>query len=149
MKIFVCTVLLCIACFFDSLAYASSSKVPVHAAAGNPIVWFQIHTSNLEVSRRFYSQLFDWSFALIYPGYMQVTTGDGSISGGLSVSQDVEPGHGTVLYIGVDDLNQKLDLAVSLGATVVMPPAEIPGTGYYAVFKAPDQNVLALFSSSP
>ena len=54
---------------------------------------------------------------------------------------------GFMLYFEVDDLQEYLDKAVSLGAKVVTPVTTIPGMITYAIFADPDGNAAGLVAS--
>jgi predicted enzyme related to lactoylglutathione lyase len=49
------------------------------------------------------------------------------------------------VYIGVDDINAAMSKAQQLGATVVMPPTELPDFGVtFALFADPAGHVVGL-----
>jgi len=52
-------------------------------------------------------------------------------------------------YVCVEDADKKADLAKSLGATVVVPPSDIPGVGRFAVFGDPQGAALAILKPNP
>ena len=52
-----------------------------------------------------------------------------------------------MVYIHSDDIEADLKQVEELGGTVVTPKTDIPGTGWYGVFKDPTGNVLALYTS--
>jgi predicted enzyme related to lactoylglutathione lyase len=43
----------------------------------------------------------------------------------------------TMFYVGVDDLQAKVDAAQALGAKTVMPPMDVPGGPSIAMFTHP------------
>jgi predicted enzyme related to lactoylglutathione lyase len=47
-------------------------------------------------------------------------------------------------FVQVPDLQATLDQAVAKGATVLMPPTEIPGTVTLAMFADPEGNMMGL-----
>ena len=47
-------------------------------------------------------------------------------------------------FVQVPDLQATLDKAIASGATVLMPPTEIPGTVTLATFADPEGNVMGL-----
>lgn len=112
----------------------------------SPVVHFEIGASNSEKSREFYAKLFDWEFqihegmnyAMVGPG------GENSIGGGLGPLQPGQNPYVTV-YVMVDDLQQYLDKAVSLGGKTLLPPTPIPGVGSCAWFADPDGIFMGLF----
>ena len=49
-----------------------------------------------------------------------------------------------MFYVGVDDLQAKVDAAQALGAKTVMPPMDVPGGPSIAMFTHPDGNLIGL-----
>ena len=47
-------------------------------------------------------------------------------------------------FVGVEDLQAKMDAAQALGATTVMPPMDVPGGPSIAMFADPDGNLIGL-----
>jgi predicted enzyme related to lactoylglutathione lyase len=73
---------------------------------------------------------------------------DGSGSGGGFNEVSVENPVGQVLvYIDSDDIEADLKKVEKLGGTIVQTKMEIPGTGWFGLFKDPTGNVLALYTS--
>lgn len=114
----------------------------------NPVVHFEICGPDGEKLQNFYRDLFDWNITADNEwNYGMVETGgEGGINGGVAGEPD---GSSRVsVYAEVDDLQAYLDKAVSLGATVVMPPSDM-GIVQIAVFKDPAGNVTGLTLAGP
>lgn len=98
---------------------------------GNPIVHFEIRSSDPTAGRRFYSQLFGWTFADAPPdhvsdyAYIDTKTDRTTIHGGISPLQGQDPM--VAVYAEVDDIDKTLAKAIGLGATVVQEPYHVPG----------------------
>ena len=110
----------------------------------NNIVFFEIATSDLARARGFYGELFGWKFTDM-PGASMIDPGPGMLN--------EVPGHAggesIVIYIGVDDVRASHALALSLGATELMPPRNAPGKGSFSVFRDRDNNRIGVFGTKP
>ena len=117
----------------------------------NPVVHFEIVSSDVEKSQSFFKELFDWHIEAMpmgdMPGmvYGMVDTHSEGISGGIGSSPDGQT-HVT-FYIEVDDLQAYLDKAEALGGKTVMPVTEIPGYVTLAMFSDPAGAVVGLVKS--
>lgn len=129
-------------------------------------VHFEIHASDTEAIRRFYSELFGWSFhSWGDESYWLIGTGDGNpmagipstepgIDGGLVTRRggppaDGQPVNAFVVTVDVPDARAYLDRALALGATLAMPLDAVPGVGWLAYVKDPDGNILGLMQNDP
>jgi hypothetical protein len=59
------------------------------------------------------------------------------------------PAGTTTAYIGTDDIDATLAKAVSLGAQILVPKTEIPGMGWFGIFKDLTGNHVGLFTALP
>ena len=77
-------------------------------------------------------------------GYGLVAGQEGGIGGGIAGNL---PGASpsVTFFVQVDDLQTSLDKAESLGGKTVMPPADIPGVGSFAMFQDLEDNAIGLF----
>ena len=113
---------------------------------GNPIVHFEIRSTDPDAARAFYADLFGWT----YPpggidGYTYVDSGvpQGTIPGGISPTQGGKPL--VTVFAGVADVGAALDKAVSLGATIVQPATKAPGVTF-GLFADPQGHVVGVAS---
>jgi predicted enzyme related to lactoylglutathione lyase len=112
---------------------------------GQPIVHFEIMGKDAVKLQKFYAALFSWKVADPIPEmgyYGLVDAGSSGLAGG--IGQDPEGKTRVSIYVQVPDLQATLDQAVALGATVVMPPMEIPGVVTMAMFADPEGNMTGL-----
>lgn len=120
---------------------------------GNPVVHFEIHSSNAASLNKYYAELFGWHVNADNPmSYGMVETHAGkctdigkSIDGGISPQMGDEPNM-VLFYVEADDLQASLDKAVALGGTVFMPVTEMPMVTF-AMFTDPQGNVIGLVKS--
>jgi predicted enzyme related to lactoylglutathione lyase len=101
----------------------------------------------------FYSHLFDWDLRISqltgWPCYalLQAEGGNG-ISGAIGAA-DAAPTPRVIIYVEVEDPAASLSRAQELGASVVLPVAEIPETAGVVVawFRYPQGNTVGLVKS--
>ena len=114
---------------------------------GNPIIHFEIRSTDPDASREFYGQLFGWTYpAGGFPGYTYVESGvpAGTIPGGISPLQG---GNSLVtVFAGVPDVQVALDKAVALGGRVVQPATRAPGVTF-GLFADPQGHVVGVASN--
>jgi len=116
----------------------------------NPIVHWEIMSSDGGKLADFYNGLFDWSAATT-PGlddYYLVDEGDKGVGGAVGKGPEGMPPYVTV-YIQVSDINDHLARIESAGGSTVMPRTEIPGVATYAMFTDPAGNAVGLVEETP
>ena len=112
---------------------------------GNPFVHVEFSSRNVGECKRFYEGLFGWKFQ--YDPKMNYHSFDtGTPPGGGMFQNDAMP-PGIQVYVGVDDVDAALKKAESLGATVMRWKEEIPGTGWWGLFRGPEGIPLGVFQS--
>lgn len=98
--------------------------------------WHELMTSDLESSRKFYTDLLGWSTEEVeMPGgtYTMFMAGDRPVAGVMQPPKDACDGTTKwVGYITVEDIQSTVKKAVSLGAKICLPVTEIPGKGSFA-----------------
>ncbi len=107
-----------------------------------PVVHWEIDAEDPERQKAFYADLFNW------------TIGDGAIMdipAGIGGPEPGPGGHirqsgraGVTLYVQVADLRASLQKSVSLGATIVAEPFDVPGGPTIAGIADPEGNPLVL-----
>lgn len=122
------------------------------------VVHFEIHGSDPERLVAFYTDLFDWQITK-WDGpmdYWLVTTGSGTpgIDGAILRRMGGAPAAGQavnayVCTVDVPDLDATLARAGKLGAGVAVPRMAVPGIGWLAYVRDPDENILGLMQSDP
>jgi predicted enzyme related to lactoylglutathione lyase len=108
----------------------------------SPVVWFEVLGPEPEQAANFYTELFGWQTQPIEGGYTTVDTfGGGGLNGGVGKSEDGRPS--TKVYVLVDDLQETLDKAGTLGGSTVVPITEM-SVVTFAQFSDPAGNVVGL-----
>ncbi|HKA03671.1 MAG TPA: VOC family protein [Acidimicrobiales bacterium] len=97
---------------------------------GNPVVHFEIRSTDPDATRAFYGELFGWTFPDGgIPGYSYVESGvDGAIPGGISPLQGGEPV--VTFFVGVADVQATLAQAAAKGGRIVQPATDVPGVRF-------------------
>jgi predicted enzyme related to lactoylglutathione lyase len=111
------------------------------------VVHIEIPAENVQSAAKFYETLFGWKMEHAAEfDYTMWSDGSG-YGGGFNKVSDETPADRIVVYIDSDDIESDLQKVEELGGTVVTPKTEIPGTGWFAQFKDPSGNLLALYTS--
>ena len=111
------------------------------------IVHIEIPAANVASADEFYKQLFGWQITvdekLNYSMWEPVQGPEGGFS---PLGQGVEPGN-VLIYVDSADIEADLKQVEALGGTIVYPKSEIPGVGWFGMFKDPTGNTIALYTS--
>ena len=116
------------------------------------IVHIEIPTADQAVSAKFYQDLFGWkttrdekmNYTLWEP-----SEGPGGGFSPLGIQEggdQVKPGE-ILIHVDSEDIEADLEHAVALGGKIVRHKSEIPGIGWWGVFKDPTGNQIALYTS--
>jgi hypothetical protein len=115
---------------------------------GNPFVHVELHTQDLEKSKKFYKALFDWKLKDVPMGegsnYTLIEVGEGT-GGGIMKSPMPGAPSAWLAYVGVEDVTAATKKAEKLGAKVVQGKTEVPGMGWFSVIVDPTGAMLALW----
>ena len=111
-------------------------------ATGTPI-WYELMTPDPDGAKAFYEGVVGWSIAPSMPGpvdYRLISAPDGPIAGMLHLDAQMQAGGaraGWLIYFGVDDVDAAFEKAKTLGASVHVPPSDIPNVGRFAFLSDP------------
>jgi predicted enzyme related to lactoylglutathione lyase len=129
-----------------------------HAGAGvtgdpGAMCWNELGTTDTERAGAFYQSLLDWSAETRPLGAVSYTTftADGATRGGMTAIQASRggvPPHWMV-YFAVRDCEGSATLCQSLGGSVRVPSADVPGVGRFAVLADPQGAVFAVLTPRP
>lgn len=115
------------------------------AAAGHPVVHWEINARDPKALHRFYADLFGWKIDADNPmGYGLVTAGGDGINGGIGPAQGVP---GVTFYVRVPDLDAVLRRAAAMGGSTAVPPTEIPNMVTFAIFVDPQGNRIGIIKA--
>jgi uncharacterized protein len=118
----------------------------------NPVVHFEILGSDGPQLIDFYRGLFGWPLQEAplpgWPSYAIMEPPAEGIGGAVGTS-DAAPNGAVVVYVDVDDIDQTLDRAVALGASVALPVTSVAGTVLsVAWLRDPQGNLIGLVKRS-
>jgi len=124
----------------------STENTANKCAPVNSISWNELVTSDTAAAEKFYSTLFGWK-TVPYTGgdkpYTMWQLGDRYFGGMLATPMPGVPTH-WLHYVAVASVDESLAKAVSLGASVCLPPTDIGEAGRIAVLKDPQGAVFGL-----
>ena len=137
-------------------AFASSSE-PEGPMAEGVFVWDELATSDVAGAKAFYADVFGWTArdmdmgdGMTYSIFERPAGGD--VGGCMPLTDDMKA-HDVppnwLTYIGTDDVDATAEKAEELGATVHMPPTDIPTVGRFSVLMDPTGAAFALFQGAP
>jgi predicted enzyme related to lactoylglutathione lyase len=107
-----------------------------------PVVHWEIEAKDPELLRAFYGALFSWK---IGDGFiMDIAAGIGGPEPGPAGHIRQSDRSGVTLYVQVADLATSLARSVSLGATIVAEPFDVPGGPTLAGITDPEGNPVML-----
>ena len=114
--------------------------------------WCELMTGDLAEAKSFYISLFGWETEdMPMPGmtYTVVKAAGCGIGGMMSIpkeAQGMHPAWG--VYVTVDDVDLTAKKAEQLGATLCVPPRDIPGVGRFCVIQDPQGATISAISYS-
>ena len=112
------------------------------------IVHVEIPAANVEGAGGFYQDLFGWKIShMPEMNYSMWEAGNGDQYGGLPQVSDDNPAGQVLIYIASDDIEADLKKVEKLGGKVLHQKTEIPGMGWFGVFRDPTGNTLGLYTS--
>ena len=123
-------------------------------------VHFEIHAADPARARRFYEDLFGWTFTPVeFMNYSLIKTGDAGapgIDGGLiqRMGPNPDPAEptpviGYVCTIDVENLDADVAKALALGGSIALPKMPIPGLGWLAYCKDTESNIFGMMQRDP
>jgi predicted enzyme related to lactoylglutathione lyase len=102
--------------------------------------WTDLWTSDVEGSRRFYSELFGWEAQEPSPefgGYFMFTRDGVPVAGGMGDMGDMKANNTWKVYFQTDDIEKALQVAESKGAQLIAPAMPVADLGIQAVLVDP------------
>jgi predicted enzyme related to lactoylglutathione lyase len=122
------------------------------------VVHFEIHADDPERAARFYTGLLGWEFTKWGGGqwdYWLIKTGEpgeAGIDGGMVRRPGAVDGNSVLAYvctINIDDIDATVGKALTLGAKTALPKQAVPGVGWLAYLKDPEQNIFGVMQNDP
>ena len=115
------------------------------------ISWTELITSDVPGAKKFYGQLFGWTFEDMAMAedktYSVFKANDQEAGGIMSLPPDehpMPPAWG--LYITVDNVDKVAEKAVGMGAKIALEPMDIPEVGRFCVLQDPQGAYISIIS---
>jgi uncharacterized protein len=115
------------------------------------VIWADLVTPDVEGAKRFYGQLFGWTFKDVAgdPNYTVVSSGDDAVAGfylkPVPTGEQHQPSWLT--FLAVKDVNRAAKVAAAQGGKVLVQPVSFPHRGRQAVLADPDGAVFAVMTA--
>jgi predicted enzyme related to lactoylglutathione lyase len=130
----------------------STETLDQHAInVGRTFCWHEVYAPDLEAAVDFYTKALDFGTQEMDMGpigtYRMLTRNGQTVAGMLGTNSPEMahvPPHWAV-YLAVDDVDARLAKCTELGATVVVPPMDIPTVGRMALIQDPQGAHIWLF----
>ncbi len=112
--------------------------------------WNELMTNDIEKAKIFYGELFAWTMVdMPMEGgqYTMAQKGDERAAGMMAMPKEAEgapPHWGS--YVTVEDVDASAKKAEGLGATIIVPPTDIPGVGRFCLFQDPQGATLSMIT---
>lgn len=116
--------------------------------------WYELGTTDLDAARDFYGSVLGWTVAdsgMPDFDYRLASTGEGhGVAGMMTIDeQEDAPPPNWVFYLAVDDCDATATQVEKEGGSILRAPADIPGTGRYAICADPQGAVIGLLQPLP
>ncbi|MBX3497991.1 MAG: VOC family protein [Alphaproteobacteria bacterium] len=117
-------------------------------------VWYELMTTDTKAAKAFYGKVVGYGTQDMPEMHYAVFTIDGGrgVRGLMEMPEELRKGNVPphwLGYVGVDDVDAGTEKARSLGATIQVPPQDIPTVGRFSMFLDPGGAALALFKPLP
>jgi predicted enzyme related to lactoylglutathione lyase len=132
--------------------HTPEKEMPAGELQLGDVSWHELATTDYEAGYGFYNDLFGWqkveTMDMGPAGIYQTYGRPGQTLGGMYNKAAEQPGPPAWLfYVLVDDVNVTTEKAKTLGAQVMVPPMEVPGGGWIAVYMDPQGAPIAVHHS--
>ena len=109
-------------------------------------IWSELHTSDLAGAKQFYADVFGWDWGGA-PEYAEAQVNGRSVAAAMPRPADLpaEVPDNWLVYFGSGDVDADAEKASGLGATVLVPPRDIPNMGRFAVLMDPLGAAFAIY----
>ena len=110
------------------------------------VIWNELMTSDLAKTKAFYSATFGWGWGGS-DEYAEAQVDGRTVAGVMPrpPAMPAEAPDSWSVYFGTADVDGDCTRATGLGATVIVPPTDIPGTGRFAMLLDPQGAAFGLF----
>lgn len=114
-------------------------------------VWRELMTKDAGAARKFYTELFGWTYSEMDMGggaaYTLFKCGETTVAGMMQTPPDAPFPPFWTSYASVPDVDASVEAAKSRGGNVMLPAQTMPGVGRFAVLADPNGAVLGLLKA--
>jgi predicted enzyme related to lactoylglutathione lyase len=114
----------------------------------HPVVHIEISAKDTVAAGKFYSDLFGWKVEQVPQMHYATFQAEGGPGGGFNAVTETNPAGTVMFYILSDDIEADLAKVVRLGGQALVQKTEIPGMGWFGVFKDPTGNTIGLYTGT-
>ncbi|HEY5938952.1 MAG TPA: VOC family protein [Kofleriaceae bacterium] len=111
-------------------------------------VWHDLNTKDIDGSKKFYGEVFNWKIESESGPYLHISAGDQMIGGMRPMGADEQMPTSWLGYVGVDDVAATVSTITGAGGKVFMPTTTLPNVGTFAVTADPTGGVFAPWKSA-
>lgn len=112
-------------------------------------VWHDLNTKDVEASKKFYGEIFNWKFDASGSGpYSHIKAGEQMIGGMRQMDATEHQPTSWLGYVAVDDVAATEAKIAAAGGKVYMPTMTMPNVGTFAVTADPSGGVFAPWKSA-
>lgn len=115
--------------------------------------WYELGTSHLDAAAAFYARVLPWS--IVSSGmegmdYRLANDPEGNgVAGLMGLTDQTDAPPNWTMYLAVTDTDATAAEITKAGGSVIAPPADIPGTGRFAVCADPQGAVFGILAPTP
>ena len=113
----------------------------------HPIVHVEISAKDRVAAANFYNDVFGWEVEQMPEMNYATFKASETLGGGFNPVTKENPAGTVLVYIEADDIEGTLAHINQHGGQTLQPKMEIPGIGWFAVFKDPTGNTMALYKA--
>ena len=113
--------------------------------------WYELSTRDIAGSQTFYTAIMGWQIADSgTPGmdYRVAKVGDTMVAG-MMIAESPQQPVSWMIYFAVDSADATFAAAVAAGASGIVPPADIPNTGRFAILLDPQGAAFGILQALP
>src|SRR5688500_10119997 len=112
-------------------------------------VWCELLTTDPAAAGPFYSKVVGWTTAPFGPAYTTFNTKSGSVGGMMALPDDAKrmgAPPNWLMYVGTPNVDETATRVAQLRGRVLKQPADIPGTGRFAVVQDPHGATFGIYT---
>ena len=108
-------------------------------------VWHDLMATDVNGAKRFYGELFGWTFKADEHDYLHITAGGHEIGGLMKLDPKIASSPHWLGYVSVDNVDATVVAVTKNGGKTCMPKKDIPTVGQFAVCADPQGAIFAPF----